>query len=235
MYRILLADDEELSRMVLERLLKREEETKLAGIAEDGDELLKMIEKEKPDIVITDICMPGHSGLETIASTLERGMATRFIITSAYANFEYARKAIQLGVEDFLPKPVRGEELHKAIENVKKKLGQKVPQAISYSRIIKAAKTYIDEHYGKHLTLEEVAAQIYLSPSYFSSLFKKETGFLFSDYLTKIRMEEAKKLMDQLEDNTAQVAEKVGYKDVKHFREMFRKTYGMTPAEYRRK
>lgn len=234
MYRILSADDEELSRMVLERLLGREKEVTLIGIAEDGDELLEMIEREKPDIVITDICMPGHSGLETIASTLEKGLAIRFIITSAYANFEYARKAIQLGVEDFLPKPVRSEELHKAIENVKKKLGQEVPQAVSYSRIIQVAKSYMDEHYGKHLTLEEVASQIYLSPAYFSSLFKKETGFLFSDYLIKIRMEQAKKMIEQLDGSTAQIAEKVGYKDVKHFREMFRKVYGMTPSEYRK-
>lgn len=233
--KVVLADDEPLALTLLQHIIdwKRFGLT-LAGCAANGDELYQMVLSQRPEIVITDIRMPGRSGLEIIAKTLEAGLPTRFIIISSHTSFAYARKAIQLGAEDFLPKPVSRTELVKTLNFVLEKLKVPEPQEESYRKLIQTAKGYIDLNFEKHLTLENVAAQIYVSSSYLSTLFKKETGVNFSEYLTKVRMENAKRLLDDVQYTIAQVSEMVGYRDVKHFSSVFQKYYQVSPAQYRR-
>ena len=235
MTKVLLADDEPLALTLLQCLIdwKRFDLT-LTGCAHDGDELFEMLLQHRPEIVITDICMPGKSGLEIIAKALELDMPTRFLIVSSYTNFAYAREALQLGVEDFLPKPVNRAELFQALDKTLEKLNQPRPQEESYHKLIQAARAYMDAHFDSHITLESVAAHIYVSPAYLSTLFRKETGVKFSEYLTDIRMKNAKRLLEHPEFTVAQIAEQVGYKDVRYFSEVFQKYYQVSPAQYRK-
>ena len=89
-----------------------------AGTAHDGNRALEMILEEKPDIVITDIRMPGCSGLEMIARARELRPDLEFIVISGYRHFEYAKSAIQYCVADYLLKPIRKDELNRVLESM---------------------------------------------------------------------------------------------------------------------
>ena len=99
---------------------------------------------------------------------------------------------------------------------------------------IRAAKAYLSGHFAENPTLEEVAEAVSMSTSYFSTLFKKETGIGFSEYLIQLRCEEAKRLMRETSDSMSVIAMKVGYQDAKYFSRIFRKTVGIKPSEYRK-
>ncbi len=99
---------------------------------------------------------------------------------------------------------------------------------------VRAAKAYLAAHFMDNPTLEEVAEAVSMSPSYMSTLFKKELGIGFSEYLIQLRCEEAKRLMRETTDPMSLIAEKVGYQDAKYFSRIFRKTVGIKPSEYRK-
>ena len=99
---------------------------------------------------------------------------------------------------------------------------------------IRAAAAYIQEHFTEKITLEQTAEQVHLSPVYFSGLFKKETCMNFSEYLTQVRVQEAKRLLKQGTVNVSEVAERVGYSDARHFSKTFQRLVGITPKEYRK-
>jgi len=99
---------------------------------------------------------------------------------------------------------------------------------------IRMAKQYIQNNYSQQVSLEEVAEAINLSPAYLSTMFKKERGINFSDYLISCRMEAAKELLKTTELPIADVAEKVGYADSRYFSKTFTKVVGLKPSTYRK-
>lgn len=101
-------------------------------------------------------------------------------------------------------------------------------------RPVRIARQYVMEHFGEPITLEEVCEKTGFSVSYFSALFKKETGEGFLKYLTRVRMEEAKTLLRETNLPVAEICERVGYSDRKHFTSVFHKMSGLNPAEYRK-
>ncbi|TCL61500.1 YesN/AraC family two-component response regulator [Hydrogenispora ethanolica] len=100
-------------------------------------------------------------------------------------------------------------------------------------RIINHIITYIKNHYFNDISLRQIAADFFMNESYLSDLFKRETGVSFTNFLTEFRVEQAKALLRQLDLKTYEIAEMVGYKDVKYFNKVFKKHTGMTPNEYR--
>ena len=101
-------------------------------------------------------------------------------------------------------------------------------------RPIRIAKEYIDMHYSENIDLNSIAKEAGLNPVYFSSLFKKETGINFKDYLLQKRIDTAKELLLSGNDTIMVVSEKVGYRDVRHFSKIFSRTVGIKPNMYRR-
>lgn len=101
-------------------------------------------------------------------------------------------------------------------------------------RPVRLAKQYLMNHYTEAITLELVAAQVGFSSSYFSSVFKKEAGIGFADYLTQLRMEKAKDLLKNSKTNIKDICVEVGYSDLKHFTATFRKYTGLKPGEFRK-
>lgn len=99
---------------------------------------------------------------------------------------------------------------------------------------IRVAKEYIRENYSRPVTLEEVSAIAGFNPSYFSTLFKKETGSTFLEFLSETRMEQAKKLLKETDHSVAVICGQVGYSDVKYFTKSFIKYSGIKPNEYRK-
>lgn len=100
--------------------------------------------------------------------------------------------------------------------------------------IIEKAIKYVREHFHKDISLEDVANQVYLTPVYFSRLFKKQTGITFIQHLTEIRMKEAKTLLATQQFKTYEVCERVGYSNTKYFSRVFKKHTGYAPKEYSR-
>ncbi len=100
-------------------------------------------------------------------------------------------------------------------------------------RVINKACDYIVKNYHKNISLEEVAQTVHLSPFYFSRLFKQEKGFNFVDFLTKVRIEKAKKMLQNPDFTAVRIAAEVGYQDASYFSRVFRQTMGMTPNQYR--
>ena len=99
---------------------------------------------------------------------------------------------------------------------------------------VRLAKQYIRENYQRNINLEDVAKFIGFSGSYFSTLFKKETGLGFNQYLIDVRMEKAKELLKGSDNTVTRVCHMVGYSDIKHFNLVFKRSVGMTPGEYRK-
>lgn len=102
------------------------------------------------------------------------------------------------------------------------------------TRPIRQAKLYIQENYMQPLSLEDVSNLVGFNTSYFSTLFKKETGKNFVEYLTEVRMEMAKELLRDTRKSVLEICANVGYSDLKHFTRRFIKHTGIKPTEYRK-
>ncbi|HIU15854.1 MAG TPA: response regulator transcription factor [Candidatus Ventricola intestinavium] len=102
------------------------------------------------------------------------------------------------------------------------------------TRPIRVARQYVQEHYHEPITLEQVCEEAGFSASYFSALFKKETGEGFIKYLTRVRMEHAKELLQQTSLPVTEVCARVGYSDIKHFTQTFKRETNLSPAQYRK-
>lgn len=96
------------------------------------------------------------------------------------------------------------------------------------------ARQYIEEHYSEKIVLKNLAEEFFVNADYLSSVFKKDVGVGFNDYLRQYRMTIAQQLIRSGEYTIDQVAEKVGYQDPKHFSKSFKKTLGVSPAEYKK-
>ncbi len=101
-------------------------------------------------------------------------------------------------------------------------------------RAVRRAVHFIEENYGRDLPLEEVAKSVGLSPSYFSSSFKRETGKNVVEYITEYRVEKAIELLCTTNLNASEVAYRVGFNDPKYFTRIFKRSVGVTPSLYRR-
>lgn len=117
-YRLLIADDEEIARKALHLLIRKElPEIEIVQDATNGIELVALVQELKPDIAIVDVNMPGMSGIEAVDLLCARGCKTRFIIHTAYDEFDYVQKALSLKVDAYLLKPSKREN---TVETIRK-------------------------------------------------------------------------------------------------------------------
>ena len=127
MLSIIIADDEvgiiDLCKMLIEYPNAR-----IIGEAHNGQELFTMIGELHPNTVITDICMPGLTGLELIEKSKQTYPDVSFIVMSGYTEFEYARTSLRYGVWDYLLKPLRKAELNRSLEKLDKSLTERRAQ-----------------------------------------------------------------------------------------------------------
>jgi two-component system response regulator YesN len=100
--------------------------------------------------------------------------------------------------------------------------------------MVHQAKAYMDSHYDdSDLSLNQVAAQVHLSPSHFSAVFSHEAGETFKDYLTRVRLERAKELLRTTNLKCFEVAHQSGYNDPHYFSHIFKKNTGLSPQQFR--
>jgi len=126
MWTIAIVDDDRQALGGMSRLIPWEQlGVRLVGEAMDGEEGLRLIESSKPDIVITDIYMPVMNGLDMIEQLRKQQYTGKIIILSGYSDFEYARKALRLQVDDYLPKPASPTTIREVLQRVTRELTER--------------------------------------------------------------------------------------------------------------
>lgn len=247
MYKVAIIDDEPIIVEGISRMIKWDQYScKIAATANDGIEGAQIIRKYRPNIIITDISMPDMDGLSMIAGLKSEFPNMEISILTGYRKFEYAQKAIRLGVTRFLLKPSNMEELEEAISSMVNNLKEKHIQAEEVEAaeeerydneasnfIVNNAMKYIEQNYPHKITLSEVAEKTYVSQWHLSKLLNRNLGQNFSEILNNVRIREAQKLLRDPSLRIGDIAERVGFVDMAHFSRVFKKNVGISANEYR--
>ena len=120
MLKVLIADDEQMICSLISNLMDWEEMGfEIVGMANTGIDAYNIIVNQHPDVVITDIRMPGYDGIELIKKTDSAGISTVFVMISGFRQFEYAQNAMQYGVKYYILKPIDADELKKVLMEIR--------------------------------------------------------------------------------------------------------------------
>ncbi len=238
MWRVLIADDEAYMLEAMEKLIDWEKmDCQLIGKVQNGQELVTYINKDMPDIIITDVRMPLMTGIEVAKYVYETMLPIKVIILSAYAEFEYAQEAIKYDVCGYIVKTSVIEMLptmiQKAIGKLTKPSDDVKDEAYSEDIFGKLQK-YIELNYKEKLTLSQISNDIHANGSYLSRLYKMKTGQNLFDAISKMKLEKAKEYMKN-GSKVYEAAQMVGFDDVSYFSRVFKKHEGCSPREYERR
>ena len=246
MYKVVIIDDEPIIVEGLSKAVHWEKwDCQVAATAENGQSGIEIIKRENPDILFSDIRMPGMDGLSMIAALKSEHPHMQIAILTGFRDFEYAREAIRLGVTRFLLKPSKMEELEEAVqvmvqnlshrkENTEGEKEEGGPEAAAAgSFIAQNAVKYIEENYMEKLKLSDVADHVYVSQWHLSKILNQHVEKSFSDILNHARIEKAKELLREPSLRIGDIAEKVGFLDMAHFSRVFKKNTGFSANEFR--
>lgn len=238
MYRVIIADDEKIVLNGIKNTIDWAAlDVEVVATAEDGEAFYQKALEFSPDIALVDIKMPKMDGLEAIEKLKPKLESCQFIIFTAYEDFAYAKKALELGVMAYITKPVLKDEV---VENVKRAVNRLNKQSTGEhqmshqtSSVIDRIKRYMQLHVDSDYTLINVAEHMQMSPAYLSRYFKEKTHETFMEYDKKIKMERACELVTSTNMKTYEIADLLGYKSVQHFSRIFKEYTGVSPIEYR--
>ena len=253
MYQVLLADDDPVLHYILKRFDWKTYGFTVAAEVNDGYDVSRVLSSQKIDLMLTDIRMPGMNGMELLREMNEKWPSTCVILLSTYNDFEYAQRGIRYGIFDYLTKPVSPQELSASLRRVVDYFQNRITECSDNtlyqtamdslpeyftieknpSNIILGICTFVTENVEKDVRLETVASALRLSRDYTGRVFKKKTGINFVEYVTRVKMERAKKLLSTSLYKNYEVSEKLGYRTPDYFTQLFKKYVGTTPLEYR--
>ena len=167
MIRVLLAEDQAMVRGALSALLKLESDLDVIGCAADGEEAWQLAQREKPDVVVTDIEMPRLTGLELAQRIRDRGIGGKVIILTTFARPGFLRRALDAGVGGYLLKDAPAEQLAEAIRKVHRGGRAIDPQlaleAWSGDDPLNDRERQVLRLAGEGLSAGDIAAQLHLS------------------------------------------------------------------------
>ncbi|KWX71787.1 response regulator transcription factor [Paenibacillus jilunlii] len=248
---ILVVDDEPRTRQGIRQTLEMWAAGRyIVETAENGIDARERLLHGRVHLLITDVRMPEVSGLDLIRSLEGQVRKPVIIVISGYAEFDYVQQALRLGAVNYLLKPLDKEELVQVVEAALKqeeeqqrrekleklvdpKLMEIDPDTAGMGEPVKEALAYVEQHLHEQLTMAEVAGRIHLNASYFSVLFKEQTGVPFSEYLSRLRIQRAKELLLQTSLPIVEIGERVGYRTDKYFIKVFKSLEDMSPSRYR--
>ena len=248
MYNLLIVDDEPVIRRGIKSLAILSE----IGInkifeAGNAETCLEIIDKEQIDIIMLDINMPNTDGLTLAKMLKEKNKNFAIIMVTGYDYFEYMQTAIRLGVDDYLLKPVNKTDielvLKRMIDKIEKiRLENRLSElnvtsesiTIGDNSSFKVVREYMNEHlFDSDLSLGYMAENLGFNSSYLSGIIKQIYGIPFQEYVALKRMEQAKILCLSTDMKNYEIAEEIGYEDVNYFTNRFKKTFGITPKQFK--
>jgi two-component system response regulator YesN len=240
--KILIVDDEKYEAVLMEKCVDWQRcGFEIVGSAQSAREALTLFTKTEPDIVLCDINMPVINGLELSRRMKEQRPDAHIIIVTGYRDFEYAKQAVEIGIEKYILKPVQAEELLKTAEKIQKEIAGSAEAGSaagdaerSKGELTSTAIAYIESNLSaRGLSLKGVASAAYANGSYLSRIFKEETGETVTEYILRRRMEKSRELLGTTDMRAYEVAALVGMPDAHYFGQCFKRFTGMTVNEYR--
>lgn len=242
-YTVLIVEDEPLEQEFIKTMISQN----LCGggcdifTSRDGYDAVELAKKYRPNLVLMDLWITGLDGISAIGRIREILPQSCISILTGHMDFTCAQKAIRLNVFEYLVKPVRPADLSELVLRMKevalKQSGAAEGQAQmddAKSLMIADAVLYIQEHYCGKLTLEEVAAKEFMSPAYFSRVFRKEMGVTFSKYVTDLKIKHACRLLRETRYPAYRIAAECGFSDPSYFNRVFAERMKITPQGYRK-
>ncbi len=225
---VLLVDDEPIVLEQLDFFIKPICPLWKLHPAMDSSQALHLCKQIDFQLAFLDIEMPGKSGLDLAYELKTIYKDIQIVMITAHQEFDYAKRAIQIGVDDFLTKPIIENELNEVIKKYAKDI-----HFLSFSKIVSEALSVIHNNYMHKLNLSTVANEIHVNSSYLSRKFSEEVKMSFSDYLIDYRVEVAKTLLSKENYSISEIAELVGINSLHYFSSIFRRKVGMTAKNYR--
>lgn len=251
MLRVLIVEDEDIIRKGIAYTMDwMSMGCVIVGEASNGKEGIEKILELEPDIVLADIMMPYVDGIEMIRQTKDKVHYKSVILTS-YAEFSYAKQAIDLKVSDYLMKPVEEEDIRQVVDKIAAELQKEKEIELLYEKqntgmdmkeyYVRAEteSPYItqmlkitEDHFADKISVESIAEELGVSASYLSRKFKNATGLTYLDFLNKYRVQQAIKLLETGKYKIYEVSDMTGFTDYKHFNTVFKRYTNQAPSEF---
>ncbi|HJA67949.1 MAG TPA: response regulator [Candidatus Mediterraneibacter cottocaccae] len=259
----IIIDDEKWVIRSLTATIANQDYFEIVGEFCDSSTAYSYIREHHPDLAFIDVQMPGRNGLELLQAAKEEHLPTLFIVISGHAEFAYAQKAMFNNAVSYCLKPFSRSELMESMQkawNILERREQrsgrdqdeKQESPASYitypginedfrppeqletaNAIVRNMLKYLSGHYKEDISIQTLSEYCSITPNYASQLFKKETSFTFSNYLTTLRIWHACRLLCQTDMQIFMIANEVGYKDYFYFAKVFKSSTGYTPSAYR--
>ncbi len=254
MLKVLIAEDEDIIRKGLAYTIDwLSIGYVIAGEACNGEEGIERIRELKPDVVIADIMMPKVNGIEMIRQVKDE-VSFKSIILTSYAEFDYARQAIELHASEYLMKPVNVEVLKAVMARLRDEIEQEHEKELLLKQknegmdivMLSGSEQYQNPYvirtisimktrYAGKISIETISEELGVSTSYLSRRFKEETGHTYLDFLNIYRIQQAIKLLDEGALKVYQISDITGFTDYKHFCSVFKKYTNLSPTEFIKK
>lgn len=248
MIRIMLIEDEPPTLRTLKILLEKiSSDYLVVATASDGEAAVNLLKTTPVDVVFTDIRMPVEDGFYVLKYLTQYRPNTLNVILSGFSEFEYAKKALSYNVIDYLLKPISKKELciiMKKVEKCIKEMHHNVLSdnilhsdlgTASTDQIMHNLEHYLETHITETITHQSLSSKYGFSAAYISKLFKNYRGMTPTEYLTQLRLEKAKLLIQTNPSLlTKNIAALSGFSDPYYFSKIFKKHVGMTPKEYKK-
>ncbi|MBR1480622.1 MAG: response regulator [Paludibacteraceae bacterium] len=248
--RVLVVEDNDDMRHFLRTLLSADYEVLTAA---DGKEALSLIEKEVPDLIVSDLMMPNMDGLE-----LTKAIKTHpnynyipIILLTAKSAIESRLQALEQGADDYVTKPFEPEYLRARVKNILKmrtdlesayrerllrleipRSEEGLPNDTFLAKLLNVMEEQMDNN---ELTVDELVDAMHMGRTVFFNKLKGLTGLSPVEFIREMRIKRAAQLLEQGTYNIAEVTYMVGMNDSRYFSKCFKNTYGVTPTEYKRK
>ncbi len=210
---------------------------------ESGIQAIKLAKQHRPDIIVMDILIPEMDGLQALEEIRKFLPQASVLILSACSDFTYAQTAIRLRVQEYLLKPIKPsvfkQVFHKLLATIAPRQLPDEKEIVEEEEInqvyfIEKSLNYIQDNFKQKLPLQLVAAKVFMNPQYFSRIFKKEVGVTYIDYLNKLKIEYACKLLETTDYPAYRISSECGFSDPSYFNRVFVQQMKMTPKGYRR-
>lgn len=260
---LLIAEDEHMLRNGLASLGWAAQGITLLPTAKNGLQAVEIATEHTVDILLSDIRMPGLSGMEVAQFVRDRYPGAEIIFLSGYEEFDYAKKAISLHANNYILKPAMPQDVLRAVGAAKDKILQRrreeearrqmEMELQNLSKVASATQSptdepgipteeditqvvgYIRKHYQEPLNLAALAEEFHFNPVYLSRLIKKKSGHTFTELLTSVRMYHAARLLRDTVLKNGEICTQIGMGDERYFSQVFLRTYGVSPQQYRKR